>query len=457
MSALGGRAARTAKLAKLSASTGGRLWLAGRAGRRGDDAAEAAAHDRIASEVLETLGSMKGAAMKLGQLLSYVDLDLYPEAADTFQARLAALRDAAPPTDTPAVEDVVRAELGADPGELFARWEREPFAVASIGQVHRATLHDGREAAVKVQHPGVAEAIEADLANAGTLARLARRLNPELDADELLAELDERARAELDYQQEAAFQQAFRDRFNGHPFVRIPWVAHELCRPRVLVTEYVAGPKFDAVREADQATRDRYGEIIFRFVFGALYRWRLFNSDPHPGNFVFPDDGTVVFLDFGSSRSFSSAARDRLARLHQAVAAEDVAEVEDALRGAGILRERTELTREELQLLIEWFQVLREPMLHDEPSTYTRAFARRAIAASMNADSPYVATLRRLNMPAEYLLLNRITFGLNSLLARLEPTANWHRIVGELVAGEPPSTPLGEAEAAFFARQPRVA
>ena len=451
MNHLGGRALRTARLARLSASTGGRLWYANRAGRNGHDARAFAQHDRIAEEVLGTLGTMKGAAMKLGQLLSYVDVDLHPEAADTYQARLAALREAAPPTDHAAVEQVIREDFGAPPEQVFASWDPDPVAVASIGQVHRAVLPTGEEVAVKVQHPGIAEAVEADLDNLDVFGRLARRISPEVDPDELLVELRERTLAELDYQQEARFQQAFVDRYAGHPFIRVPQVFHDWCRPRVLVLEYVQGRRFDDLLADPKEVRDRYGEIIFRFVFGSLYRFRLFNSDPHPGNFVFPDDGAVAFLDFGSSRSFSAGSRERLERVHRAVAAEDLVELELALRGAGILPEGAST---DVGAVLAWFQTLREPMLADAPSTYTREYARRAIAASMDRDSPYLPALRKLRMPPEYLLLNRITFGVNSLLGRLEPTANWHRIMAELSADAPPSTPLGEAEAEFLADHP---
>jgi predicted unusual protein kinase regulating ubiquinone biosynthesis (AarF/ABC1/UbiB family) len=457
VSGLGGRAGRTARLAKLSASTGGRLVSARRAGRRGDDAAVAAAHDRIAGDVLETLGSMKGAAMKLGQMLSYIDLDLPPEASDSLEGRLAALRDAAPASDPAAVEWVLAQDLGVTPEEAFAHWEPEPFAVASVGQVHRARLADGRDVAVKVQHPGVAEAVEADLANAGLLTRLAQRVMPGVDPDELLAELDRRVRGELDYQQEAAWQQAFRDRYAGHPFIRIPEVVHALCRPRVLVVEHVEGATFDEVRHADQATRDRYGEIIFRFAFGSLYRFGLFNSDAHPGNYVFPGDGTVAFLDFGSSRAYGTALLGHLEQLHAAVGAGDAAELEAAAREAGILSDQAELVEQERQLLLAWFRELREPMLSDEPWTYTRDYARRVLATSLDRDSPYQPVLRKLEMPGDYLLLNRIGFGLNSVLGRLEPTANWYRIIAELWDGAPPATPLGEAEAEFFGDRPGVA
>lgn len=455
MSGLGGRAVRTAQLARLSARAGGSLWSARRGARRGDADAVAAAHAGAAEAALEILGSMKGAAMKLGQLLSYIDLDLDPEFAGVYQERLSTLVDRAPASDTAVIERTVADAYGVDPRDAFARWDSEPLAVASIGQVHRAQLPTGEEVAVKVQHPGIAEAIEADLANVDTLARLVRLVAPEVDPRELLVELRERTVAELDYQQEAAFQQAFAERYAEHPFIRVPAVHHEWCRPQVLVTEYVEGRTFDEMRAtASPDERDRYGEILFRFVFGSLYRFRIFNSDPHPGNFLFPGDGTVAFLDFGSSKAFSTAARDRLQAVHRAVAAEDEALLGETMLAAGLMVEGSQA---DLGVALDWFTLLREPMIADAPYTYTPDYARRVIASSANPESPYRSTLHQLSMPADYLLLNRITFGVNSLLARLEPTANWHRIMAELSEGDDPATPLGRQEADFFARPREVA
>jgi predicted unusual protein kinase regulating ubiquinone biosynthesis (AarF/ABC1/UbiB family) len=450
VSDLGGRARRAATLARLSAGSGGKLWRARRATARGDDASAARAHAEIADAVLEALGTMKGAAMKLGQLLAYVDLDLAPELGDVYRERLTALTDAAPPSDVGAIERVIAEDFGAPAQDVFAAWERQPIAVASIGQVHRARLHSGETVAVKVQHPGVAEAVEADLANVHTLARLARLVAPEVDAGPLVDELRERVVEELDYQHEASFQHAFAERYAGHPFVRIPAVHHEWCRPRVLVTEHIDGVPFGEVaRRASQAERDRYGEIIFRFTFGSLYRFRIFNSDPHPGNFLFPADGTVAFLDFGSGRAFSTRDRERLDAVHRAVVDEDPEALLVSMRAAGLARADAVF---DIATVLDWWRLLREPMLHDAPATYSADYARRVIMASADPDSPYKQALQRLSMPPEYLLLNRITFGLNSLLARLEPTANWHRIFAELSAhGDVPASPLGVEEAAFYA------
>ncbi len=218
----GSRAQRGASLARLSASTGSG-FLTSRVRRlREGDAADARFHAETAEKVLELLGSMKGAAMKLGQILSFVDLDLPPEVQETYHAILAELRDAAPPVDPEAIAAVVAEEFGAPPDAVFAHWDPRPLASASIGQVHRAVLHDGTPVVTKVQYPGVAEAVESDLANAELFAPMARVFSPNLQIRPLMEEVRARLVDELDYQREAQYQQAFFERYDGHPFIRVP-------------------------------------------------------------------------------------------------------------------------------------------------------------------------------------------------------------------------------------------
>jgi len=454
---LGGRARRAASLAKLGVRAGTGLVGARRAERRGDTAAAEASHEQIADAVFETLGSMKGAAMKLGQLLAFVDLDMEESVSDVYTRRLRGLLDDAPATDTAAIEASVTEQYGAPPQEVFARWDAEPLAVASIGQVHRAALPDGTEVAVKVQHPGIAEAVEADLGNLSALRPVAALTHPNLDAGPLIEEVRARVRDELDYQKEAAYQQAFADRFAGHPAIRVPQVFADWCRPRVLVSEYVEGRPFEEVLESPDAERDRLGEIIFRFTFSSLYRFRIFNADPHPGNFLFPTEpgGPVTFLDFGSARTFSSDTRRRLRNLHRAVALDHAGDadggvaVEQAMAEAGLLPEDRDGI--DTDVIRAWFAIAYEPLAADREWTYTREYARRLIGASTDPSQGMEATLRRLNLPPEYVLLNRIQFGVNSLLARLRPTANWHRIMAEIADGGAPATALGEAERPWLA------
>ena len=242
--------------------------------------------------------------MKIGQMASFIDIDfLPPEYREIYQEQLAKLRAHAPAMPWEKVREVLAEEYERPPPEqLFASIEHEAFAAASIGQVHRATLHDGSPVAVKVQYPGIAEALESDMANAGILVRLAKALAPGLDAKAVAGELRERVLEELDYEYEAQNQRAFARAYDGHPFIYVPKVHSRLSRRRVLVSEFVEGRDFEEVKQLAQDERDIFGEIVFRFCFGSIYHLQHFNADTHPGNYLLMDDGRVAFLDFGMTK-----------------------------------------------------------------------------------------------------------------------------------------------------------
>lgn len=449
---MGSRTQRGADLARLSASTGAGYLAARLRGVRDGDEAEAAFHAATAQKMVELLGSMKGAAMKLGQIASFVDLDLPDEVADTYREVLASLRDDAPAADPEAIAQVLTDEYGAPAEQVFASFDPEPIAAASIGQVHRATLPDGSDVVVKVQYPGVAEAIEADLANAELFAPLGRMIAPNLELAPLLSELRDRLLDELDYQREAQYQEAFAVRYDGHPFIRVPKVHRAWCRPRVIVSERIVGADFDAMlHDSTPAEQRRYGEIIYRFVWGSLFRFRIFNGDPHPGNYLFPGDGSVAFLDFGSVKTFSTAARATLRSVLEATIADDAEQLVAVLDAAGFIPAEA---RYDPAVLLRWARTLYEPLLTDTEWTFTSEYARGVLATETDPRSEYIAGLRHLNLPAEYLLLHRIQWGVNSILGRLGARANWQRVTAELWGAQPPATELGEAEAAFIAASP---
>ncbi len=311
-----GRIARTARIGGLV--TGQSLRWAGMrtANRvRTPERAAAAQSERTAMlvrELVGQLGQMRGAAMKVGQMLSMVEFDGLPEEEqDDLQRQLAALRDDVPPVPFTDLEKLMRREFGGPLGRVFSDFDERAFAAASIGQVHRATTVDGDDVVVKIQYPGVAEAVETDLRNANLLLPLVKRLAPGLDAKALAAEMRERISEELDYELEAQNQRRIERLLRGHPFVRIPHVHTDLSTRRVLVSEYVEGERFEAVRRADEARRDRYGEIVFRFFLGMLYRRRIALGDPHPGNYLLCPDGRVCFLDFGLVRDIPAASHRR--------------------------------------------------------------------------------------------------------------------------------------------------
>jgi predicted unusual protein kinase regulating ubiquinone biosynthesis (AarF/ABC1/UbiB family) len=456
---LGGRLQRGARLARTGAR--GATGLAGAKARElaGGDRDDEALHRELANQLAEVLGDMKGAAMKLGQLLSFVDLDLPPEVRSVYHEALAKLRDDAPSFDPGAISEVIEQEYGAPPDEVFAAFDPDPLASASIGQVHAATLEDGREVVVKVQYPGVADAVRADLKNAEVFAPLARVISPNQEIGPLLDELRERIDDELDYQREARYQRAFATRYEDHPFIHVPDIVGELCRKQVLVSERVRGIRFDElVRDGSDDDRQRVGEIVFRYAFGSIGRFRLFNGDPHPGNYLVEAEGTaadggrrVAFLDYGSVKMFTRERYTSMREVEQAVARADQDAAMAALREAGFLPRNAVVDE---ALLHEWFRLYTRPVHAEQPFRFTPEYAAEVIRSTTDPRSPYSDVLRRLNLPPDYLLLNRIQWGLNSVLARLDATNHWQAIRDEyVVPGAAPATPLGELDAAWWAER----
>src|SRR3954470_14989916 len=311
-----GRVRRTAKVGGLVGGQAARAYANKAANlTRTDDAREdanARLRLKAAEQIVDVLGQMKGAAMKVGQVASFIDLSGLPsEAQDKFQAKLAELRDSAPRVSFKEMRKAIAAHYGEPLREVFAEFEEEPLAAASIGQVYRARLHDGRRVAVKVQYPGVAQAVRADLQNLGLLLRAAKRMAPGLDPKAMAREIRERMTEELDYEHEAQQQRAFARAWRGHPFVVIPDVVTSLSRERVLVSEWIDGIGFDEVKRLPQGERDRFGEILFRFFFGSLYRMGHFSGDPHPGNYLLMPDDRVAFMDFGMTKRIAAEQIER--------------------------------------------------------------------------------------------------------------------------------------------------
>src|SRR5256714_442050 len=276
-----GRVARTAKVGTVIGGQGARYagTRAANVVRSKERATEQLdkRHLEAAERMVETLGTMKGAAMKIGQLASFIDTEfLPPEYRELYQDKLSSLRTSAPPMPWSKVSKVLEEEWECEVEELFEEFDHDAAAAASIGQVHRAVLPDGRRVAVKNQYPGVARALRADMQNAGMIMRMAKALAPGLDAKAAAAELKERVLEELDYEYEAQNQRTFARAYRGHPFIYVPDVITRLSRTRVLVSEWVDGMGFEDVRALPQEEKDRFGEIVFRFCFGSLYHLQAF-------------------------------------------------------------------------------------------------------------------------------------------------------------------------------------
>jgi predicted unusual protein kinase regulating ubiquinone biosynthesis (AarF/ABC1/UbiB family) len=408
-----------------------------------------ARHLETALRITSVLGEMKGAAMKIGQLASFVDTEFLPEEyRDLYQEQFAKLRTSAQAMPWSKVSKVLEEDYDPERlDELFEDFETEAFAAASIGQVHRATLPDGRRVAVKVQYPGVADAIEADLRNAGTIVRLAKALAPGLDPKAIAEELRERVLEELDYEYEAQNQRDFARAYRGHPFIYVPRVLSRLSRRRVLVTEYVEGLDFERVKELPKDERDRFGEIVFRFSFGSIYHLQHFNADPHPGNYLLMDDSRVAFLDFGMTKKLDPEQIELEQRAVDAASRRDPEALRQALHDLGFVKNPSKFDAERL---LDHVMVVGGWYMEDREIEISPQRVMKVIESTSDPRSDYYDLIRRESVPAEELMGRRMETGVLAVLAQLRARRNWYRIMREWVYADPPSTELGEEHWAYF-------
>jgi predicted unusual protein kinase regulating ubiquinone biosynthesis (AarF/ABC1/UbiB family) len=448
-----GRVRRTAKVGGLVGSEVVRAYAnkAANLVRTDEDRSAADARRRLdaARHAVEVLGAMKGPAMKVGQMASMLDLGgLPPEELEALQAKLGELRDRAPQAPFKDMRKVIEQDLGDRLGNLFAEFEPDAAAAASIGQVYRARLHDGREVAVKVQYPHVAGAVRSDLQNLGMILRAAKRFAPGLDAKATALEMRERISEELDYEHEAQSQRMFARRWRGHPFIAIPEVVTDLCRARVLVTEWIEGIDFEQLKEAPQATRDRVGEIILRFFYGSLYRFGQFSADPHPGNFRVQRDGRVAFLDFGMTKTISRTRIVAELGLLRAALEHDADGVHAGLAALGFF-ERAD-PRFDPARVLEQVRAINAWYTNDEPVTLTSQYVSALLAHAGDPRSEYWDLMKNETIPPESVFASRMQAMTLGTVGQLGATANWHRVMSEWIFGSLPTSPLGLAEATFF-------
>ncbi len=408
---------------------------------------------RTASDVTRELGNMKGAMMKLGQMASYLDTGL----PDNVKASLASLQSDAPPMSPELAAQQIVDNLGAPPEELFAEWDPRPIAAASIGQVHRAITTAGRAVAVKVQYPGVAEAVRSDLANAGWIFGGIATMFPGVDSEPIVDEIKNRLGEELDYRQEAANQRMFAEYFRDHPYITVPGVVDEYCGDQVLTTDLAVGHRFADVITWDRHERNLAAETLFRFSFGAIYQLHSFNGDPHPGNYLFQAGGRITFLDFGLVKRFDASDTKLFQDLIvEMVLKKSTSGFRSIVEDVGILAPDADVDDE---LVYEYFSYYYRYVLNDEPTTIDAAYAARGVEHLFNTNGPYRDLMRHLNVPPAFVVIQRITLGLMGLFADLEATANWQAIARELwtFTDGPPSTPMGHEIARWEAGRARPA
>jgi len=403
---------------------------------------------RTAQDVAEVLGGMKGAIMKAGQMLSFIAEGLPPEA----QAALATLQADVPPMAPSLAEGVILEELGERPEKLFLDWDPIPVAAASIGQVHRAVMPDGRLVAVKVQYPGVDQAITSDLDNAellyGMFAAFALK---NMEIKPLVDELRARMGDELDYRLEARCQTEFADRYRGHPFIHVPDVIPERSTRRVLTSDWVDGLSWsDFLAVATPAQKAEAAEILFRFAEGSIWHHRVFNGDPHPGNYRFhPDKGKVTFLDFGLVKRWAPGELETLTPILDTVLERNPTATVRALVRAGFLPPDHGLPAEKV------YEFCAGPYIpfQQEEFTFTPEFVGHTLQKMLDIHGEFGEVIRLLNMPPSYVILDRVVWGMSALFGKLGARARWGDLLNEYLHGAAPATALGRAEIEWRVRR----
>ncbi|HTC61113.1 MAG TPA: AarF/ABC1/UbiB kinase family protein [Solirubrobacteraceae bacterium] len=450
-----GRLRRTAPLVGLTVQSVGEALMAKLRGKW-TDADRSEFHVRSAERYAELLGHSKGALMKAGQMASFALLSptVPAELQSIYQTALMRLRDDAPPMAPVLARAVLERELGQSAENVFAKFEWKPLAAASVGQVHAAQLYDGRDVAVKIQYPGVAEAICADLKNTELLATFLtltiggmspRRLS--FDLRGAASEMGARIVEELDYRLEAVSQAEFADYYRGHPFVHVPDVVPELCSGHVLTQELVQGIHWSDALTARQELRDQWAEAIFRFVYGTYERIYQFNADPHPGNYIFHEDGSVSFLDFGCVKRFRPEQVKIMDEVLRECLRGDVLGTWRACVEAGFCKSSDPVSPEEI---FAYWRGDGEMLWANEYFTVTPEYAARRIARRCSPNGPSANAFRHITMSPEYTFMSRMEMGVLSVIAQLRAGNHWGSITAEHFEGAPPVTDMGKREHAFF-------
>jgi predicted unusual protein kinase regulating ubiquinone biosynthesis (AarF/ABC1/UbiB family) len=398
--------------------------LAGVGARASVDMLSRRGSEKVAERAAEVLGNLRGLAAKLGQTASYVDGFVPETHRAVYEKALGALRSAAPHSSGVAIRSLVEAELGAPLERLFASFSEEPFASASIGQVHRAELPNGQAVAVKVQHPGIDGAIESDLSNVSLLEGFVGALGPRsLNSGAVLEEVKTRFREELDYRLEAERQEQFRTLHAADPMISIPRVVRERSARRVLTMELVKGATLEEAAQASPELRRSYAETLWRFVFKGNLVGGMFNADPHPGNYLFQADGSVTFLDFGCIQPIQGERLEAARRLHRAALAKNEPAFQ---RAAAVILESKGGSYE--AAATAYSRLCFEPVFAS-PFRITSEFATSLVHQIKSVKEQIWAKDKSfVQLPSGMLFMNRLQFGFYSVLARLDVSVDYAEV-----------------------------
>ncbi len=442
-----GRIRRTMPLAGFTARAAGGRLVAGLREKAGDTGAVDRFHEKTAERYTELLGHSKGVLMKAGQIFSSIDMSGSNDGRiSPYERALTRLQTQSPPMEPALARSVLESELGMPVRQAYATFTEEPISAASIGQVHRATLHDGRDVVVKIQYPGVAQAIQDDLANTElvttflrvTFALLDRRYAIDLPAT--ARDISHQIKEELDYKQEAANISAFHQLFRGHPFIRVPEAVPQLSTGRVLTMTYVDGIDWAEAQQADQDLKNNWAEALWRFSLAPLQHDSAFYTDLHPGNYRFGLDGSLGIVDFGSVKTLSERHRLAWIRMVAASIQQRSADLYSTMKEAGFLPAESTMSNEEA---LRWMNDINTDATLPQPVTYTPQLIDRNLNALDSSLS------RRISLPPDLIYLVRFPLGVRSAMSKLGATVSARSAAADMIGIAEPETPLGVRHVAW--------
>ncbi|WP_078315063.1 AarF/ABC1/UbiB kinase family protein [Mycobacterium sp. D16Q16] len=442
-----GRVRRTMPLAGFTARAAGGRLVAGLREKAGDTGAVDRFHEKTAERYAELLGHSKGVLMKAGQIFSSIDMGGSGDSRiSPYELALTRLQTQSPPMEPALARSVLETELGMPVSEAYATFTDEPISAASIGQVHRATLHDGRDVVVKIQYPGVAQAIQDDLANTElvttflrvTFALMDRRYAIDLSAT--ARDISDQIREELDYNQEAANISAFHQLFRGHPFIRVPEAVPELSTGRAITMTYIDGIDWAQAQHADQELRNTWAEALWRFSLAPLQHASAFYTDLHPGNYRFGMDGSLGIVDFGSVKTLPEKNRLAWIRMVAASIEQRPTDLHATMKEAGFLSAKSTMTAEEA---LRWMNEINTDATLPQPVSYTPQLIDRNLTA---LDSPLS---RRISLPPDLIYLVRFPLGVRSAMSKLRATVSSRSAAADMIGIAEPETPLGVRHVAW--------
>lgn len=408
---------RTVKLATLPFGMAGRatLGLGKRLGGKPADAVTAEVQERTAQQVFRVLGELKGGAMKFGQMLSILESAIPEDIAAPYRETLTKLQDSAPPMPASTVHQVLAKDLGPEWRDYFRSFDDHQAAAASIGQVHKAVWHDGRDVAVKVQYPGAGAALRSDLAQVARLGRTVGSLIPGMDLRALVDELQERMAEELDYRLEADAQDGFAAAYRDDPDFAVPALIEGT--EHVLVSEWLEGrPLSDIIANGTQGERDRVGLLYVRFLFSGPHRAGLLHADPHPGNYRMTPDGRLGVLDYGAVARLPDGLPISMGVLLRRALDGDVEEMMEGLRDEGFVRPGIRLLADDVY---DYLAPFLDPA-REETFRFTRAWMREQFARINDPRRPGYTVGLKINLPPSYLLIHRVWLGGIGVLSQLD-------------------------------------